>query len=158
MSTVFRNCFQACILINEGVRPVWMSGPYRVAELFHFLFTFYIDDVIVRLKYYRSFRLKTTWGLNMNIVWHVSLRIQFGFFCLPVLIAFEPVDYWRKRTWLDAHSSLADTRRWHVLHRAMHLHRGHRALHRITRCLPGPSRCCCCQLPRYLVLLWWVFL
>ena len=24
----------------------------------HFLFTFYIDNVIVRLKYYRSFRLK----------------------------------------------------------------------------------------------------
>ena len=50
----------AYILKNEGVRAVGMSGPCRVTERVPFLFTFYIDNDIVRLKYYRLFRLKTT--------------------------------------------------------------------------------------------------
>ena len=58
------------------------ARPERVP----FLFTFYIDNVIVRLKYYRLFRLKTTWGLNINMAWHVSVNftdtIWIFFVCL----------------------------------------------------------------------------
>ena len=97
--------FQASILKNEGVRAIWISGPCRVTELFHAhdleclsCLPFYIDDFIVRLKYHWLFRLKTTWELNINIVWHVSMNFTdtIWIFRLPVVTAFEPVDYWRK--------------------------------------------------------------
>ena len=48
---------------------------------------------------YRLCRLKTTWGLNINIVWHVSMNFTdtIWIIFLPVLTVFEPVDCWRKR-------------------------------------------------------------
>ena len=44
----------------------------RATERVRFSFTFYIDDVIVRLKYYCLLWLKTTRSLIIYIVWHVS--------------------------------------------------------------------------------------
>ena len=61
-----------------------------------FLFIFYIDDVIVRLKYYRLFRLKTTWGLNMNIVWHVSMN-----FTDTIMIFFVCLLWLRLSLWIN---------------------------------------------------------
>ena len=63
------------------------------------LFFLYIDDAIVWLKYYRLFRLKTTWGLIINIVWHVSTHFTDTIwnFRLPLVTAFNPLEYWTKR-------------------------------------------------------------
>ena len=59
----------------------------------------YIDNNVVRLKYYWLLWLKTTWGLIITIIWHVSTNFTdtILIFCLPLVTAFEPVDYWRKR-------------------------------------------------------------
>jgi hypothetical protein len=52
-------------------------------------FSFSIDEAIVQLKYDRLFMTKTTWGLIVNIVWHVSTNFYgtFLIFRLPAVTA-----------------------------------------------------------------------
>ena len=81
------------ITLSEWTLGCPQSWLLRTTESAPFLFLFYIDDAVLRLKYYKLFRLKTTWGLILNIVCHVSPNFTDTMnFRLPVVIAFEPLD------------------------------------------------------------------
>jgi hypothetical protein len=111
MSTVFRNCFRLVIWkMREKAHSEWVDTSVSqrfflgATESAPFLFSFYIDKAFVRLKYYWLLWLKTTWGLIVNIIWHVSTNFidNFRVFRLPFVTAFEPEqETWTKRRFLD---------------------------------------------------------
>ena len=93
----------------------------RATEIVPYLFTFYIDNVIVQLKYYRLFRPKTTWWLNINIAWHVPMnftdRILIFFVCLLWLRITEE-KAWTKQRFLDIKRDFIEQKE-HLLNKLM---------------------------------------